>query len=106
MALKTGPGPTSDEGMDTREVTAEKPDSTTSSRIPPTWGTPLSESDYVDLLRSWIEDDVYLEPTTSFRAVQIAGRDIGEVLSVAEQTLKRSDPTKKGLSGDNRQSAP
>jgi len=36
-----------------------------------------------------VEDDVYLEPTAAFRAVQVIGRDIGEVLAVAEQTLRK-----------------
>lgn len=38
----------------------------------------------------WVaEDDVYLEPTAAFRAVQLIGRDVGEVLPVAEHTLRR-----------------
>jgi hypothetical protein len=38
----------------------------------------------------WVEEgDVYLEPTAAFRAAQIAGRDIGEVLAVSEQTLRK-----------------
>jgi hypothetical protein len=38
----------------------------------------------------WIdENDVYLEPTTALRAVQLAGRDLGEVLTVGEHTLKK-----------------
>jgi hypothetical protein len=35
------------------------------------------------------EDDVYLEPTAAFRAVQLVGRDLGEVLTVGEHTLRR-----------------
>jgi hypothetical protein len=35
------------------------------------------------------EDNVYLEPTAAYRAVQVAGRDMGEVLAVAEQTLRK-----------------
>ena len=34
-------------------------------------------------------DDVYLEPTAAYRVAQIAGRDIGEVLAVSEQTLRK-----------------
>ena len=38
----------------------------------------------------WItDDDVYLEPTAAFRTVQVAGRDMGEVLAVGEQTLRK-----------------
>jgi hypothetical protein len=38
----------------------------------------------------WVgDDDVLLEPTGAFRAVQVAGRDIGEVLAVSEQTLRK-----------------
>ena len=38
----------------------------------------------------WVaDDDLYLEPTAAFRAAQVAGRDIGEVLTVAEQTLRK-----------------
>jgi hypothetical protein len=38
----------------------------------------------------WIdEDDIYLEPTAAFRSAQVAGRDIGEVLAVTEQTLRK-----------------
>jgi hypothetical protein len=38
----------------------------------------------------WIDgEDIYVEPTAAFRAVQTAGRDSGEVLSVSESTLKR-----------------
>ena len=38
----------------------------------------------------WVEDeDVYLDSTTSYRLAQIAGRDVGEVLTVSEQTLKK-----------------
>jgi hypothetical protein len=38
----------------------------------------------------WVDgDDIYLEPTASYGAVQIAGRDAGEMLSVTAQTLKK-----------------
>src|SRR5262249_3676465 len=38
----------------------------------------------------WVDDeDVYLESAAAYRAVQVAGRDSGEVLSVAEQTLRK-----------------
>ena len=33
--------------------------------------------------------DIYLDPTSAFRAVQIALRDIGEALPVSEQTLRK-----------------
>jgi hypothetical protein len=34
-------------------------------------------------------DDVYLEPDAAFRAVQVAGRDVGQILPVSEQILKK-----------------
>ena len=38
----------------------------------------------------WVtEDDVFLEPTAAFRAVQVVARDAGEALSVGEGTLKK-----------------
>ena len=38
----------------------------------------------------WIDgDDVYLESTTAFRLVKVAGRDSGECLAVTEQTLRK-----------------
>ena len=38
----------------------------------------------------WVdEDDLYLEPAAAYRVVQIAGRDMGEILAVSEQTLKK-----------------
>jgi hypothetical protein len=38
----------------------------------------------------WVDDDaIYLEPTAAYRVAQIAGRDIGEVLAVSEQTLRK-----------------
>lgn len=38
----------------------------------------------------WVtEDDVYLEPMAAFRAVQLVGRDAGEVLTVSEHTLRK-----------------
>jgi len=38
----------------------------------------------------WVEvDDLYLEPTATLRAVQMAGRDLGEVLTISEQTLNK-----------------
>jgi hypothetical protein len=35
------------------------------------------------------EDDILIEPTAAFRAVQEVARDAGEVLSVGEGTLKK-----------------
>ena len=38
----------------------------------------------------WVaDDDVYLEPTAAFRLAQVAGRDIGEMISVTDQTLRK-----------------
>lgn len=38
----------------------------------------------------WVEnDDVYLEPASAFRVVQLAGRDIGEQIAVSESTLRK-----------------
>ncbi len=38
----------------------------------------------------WVsEEDVYLEPTAAFRAVQLLGRDIGDTLAVTEHTLNK-----------------
>jgi hypothetical protein len=38
----------------------------------------------------WVDgEDIYLEPTASYRVAQNAGRDMGEVLAVSEQTLKK-----------------
>jgi hypothetical protein len=38
----------------------------------------------------WADDDnVYLEPTAAYRLAQVAGRDMGEILSVSEQTLRK-----------------
>ena len=38
----------------------------------------------------WVDgDDVFLEPATSYRVIQIAGRESGEALAVSEQTLKK-----------------
>jgi hypothetical protein len=38
----------------------------------------------------WVKGDhVYLEPTAAYRVVQNAGRDIGDVLAVTEQTLNK-----------------
>jgi hypothetical protein len=34
-------------------------------------------------------DDIYLEPTAAYRAVQAAGRDAGETLAVSAQTLNK-----------------
>ena len=34
-------------------------------------------------------EDIYLEPTASYRAVQTAGRDAGGVLAISEQILKK-----------------
>ena len=46
--------------------------------------SPLGECiDWVD------DDDIYLEPAATYRLVQLAGRDAGEVLAVSEQTLKK-----------------
>ncbi len=38
----------------------------------------------------WVErDDVYLEPTAAFRAVQVAARDSGESFAISEPTLRK-----------------
>jgi hypothetical protein len=38
----------------------------------------------------WVDgEDLYLDPKAAYRAVQIAGRDIGDVLSVSESTLNK-----------------
>jgi len=38
----------------------------------------------------WVDDqDIYLDSSAAYRAVQIAGRDAGDILSVSEQTLKK-----------------
>jgi len=38
----------------------------------------------------WVEDDdLYLEPTTAYRVAQISARDVGEVLVISEQTLRK-----------------
>lgn len=38
----------------------------------------------------WVDhDDVYLEPTAAYRVAQLVGRDLGELLTVSEQTLKK-----------------
>jgi hypothetical protein len=38
----------------------------------------------------WVaDDDIYLEATAAYRAAQVVGRDVGEVLPVSEQTLKK-----------------
>ncbi len=38
----------------------------------------------------WIDrEDIYLEPTASFRAAQIAARDSGEAFAISEHTLKK-----------------
>jgi hypothetical protein len=38
----------------------------------------------------WVDDNnIYLDSAAAFRAVQVAGRDSGEVLAVSEQTLRR-----------------
>jgi len=38
----------------------------------------------------WVDDDhVYLEPMAAYRVAQMVGRDVGEALSVSEQTLKK-----------------
>ncbi len=49
-------------------------------------GTSASFGDCI----GWVEgDNVYLEPTATYRAVQLVGRDAGEVLTVTEHTLRR-----------------
>ena len=36
----------------------------------------------------WVDDDdLYLDPTAAYRIAQVAGRDVGEILAVSEQTL-------------------
>jgi len=38
----------------------------------------------------WVEsDDLCLEPTAAYRMAQLVGRDVGEILTVTEQTLKK-----------------
>jgi len=38
----------------------------------------------------WVDESaIYIEPTAAYQVVQIAGRDIGESMSVSEQTLKK-----------------
>jgi hypothetical protein len=38
----------------------------------------------------WVVDDhIYLEPTAAYQVAQMLGRDVGEVLTVSEQTLKK-----------------
>jgi hypothetical protein len=38
----------------------------------------------------WLDgDDLYLEPTAGFRAVQIAARDSGDALAISEHTLRK-----------------
>jgi hypothetical protein len=38
----------------------------------------------------WVDgDELYLDPTAAYRVAQVAGRDMGEVLAVSEQTLKK-----------------
>ncbi len=38
----------------------------------------------------WVDgDDLYLDPTAAYRLAQVAGRDIGEVFVVSEQTLRK-----------------
>ena len=38
----------------------------------------------------WVQDgDVYLEPSAAFRAVQVFGRDVGQILTVSERTLRK-----------------
>jgi len=38
----------------------------------------------------WADDqDIYLDPTAAYRVAQVVGRDIGEALTVSEQTLKK-----------------
>jgi hypothetical protein len=38
----------------------------------------------------WVDDqDIYLDSTAAYRAVQTAGRDTGDLLAVSEQTLRK-----------------
>ncbi|HUQ92154.1 MAG TPA: DUF3854 domain-containing protein [Bryobacteraceae bacterium] len=38
----------------------------------------------------WVDgDELYLDSTASYRVVQIAGRDAGEILAITEQTLRK-----------------
>jgi hypothetical protein len=38
----------------------------------------------------WVDEDhIFLEPAAAFRVVQTAGRDVGEILSVLESTLRK-----------------
>jgi hypothetical protein len=43
------------------------------------------------------EHNVYLEPTAAYRAVQVAGREMGEVLAISEQTLRKRLHEKRWL---------
>jgi hypothetical protein len=46
----------------------------------------------------WVaDDDLYLEPTAAYRVAQLMGRDVGEILTVSEQTLKKRLREKKLL---------
>jgi len=41
-------------------------------------------------LIGWVdEDNIYLEPASAYRVVQLAGRDIGEALAISEATLRK-----------------
>lgn len=38
----------------------------------------------------WVDDDhLYLEPASAYRVAQVASREMGEVLTISEQTLKK-----------------
>jgi hypothetical protein len=46
----------------------------------------------------WVDgEDIYIQPTAAYRAVQMAGRDVGEALPVSEQTLNKRLHEKKLL---------
>jgi hypothetical protein len=61
-------------------------------RLPGSCGWRRAGSGWIPLgdCIGWAEDDnVYLEPTSAYRLVQIAARDAGEVLAISEQTLSK-----------------
>jgi hypothetical protein len=46
--------------------------------------------------------DIYIEPSAAYGEVQRAGRDLGEVLSISEQTLKKRLSEKGHLASTDR----
>jgi hypothetical protein len=64
-------------------VPGEAPESCGWRRTPGTWT-------FAGHRIGWIDGDaIYIDPTAAYRAVQMAGRDIGEPLVVSEQTLRK-----------------